>query len=128
MKIINAAGTAIIRDGKLIALKLKNSGGYGFPCGKVDPGETFEAAAIRETAEETGYNVSLTGPYFEEVDENNQRKCLTRIYLATAISKGERLHTHEGDVEEIPLEEIVNSKYRKFNENFLTWYKKLMDI
>lgn len=32
---------------------------WSFPKGKLDPGETFEQAAVRELAEETGYAVDL---------------------------------------------------------------------
>ena len=33
------------------------------PCGKVEEGETFEEAAIREVHEETGMDVRVTGLY-----------------------------------------------------------------
>jgi diadenosine hexaphosphate hydrolase (ATP-forming) len=36
-------------------------GGWSFPKGHVDTGETLEEAAIRETEEETGYIVQLDG-------------------------------------------------------------------
>ncbi len=37
------------------------TGKWEWPGGKVDPGEDFAAAAIRETKEETGLDVELTG-------------------------------------------------------------------
>jgi 8-oxo-dGTP diphosphatase len=37
-----------------------NSGTWEFPGGKLDPGETFDDALLREVAEETGLSVVLT--------------------------------------------------------------------
>jgi 8-oxo-dGTP pyrophosphatase MutT (NUDIX family) len=35
---------------------------WNWPAGHVDPGETLQQAAVRETKEETGFDVRLTGP------------------------------------------------------------------
>lgn len=45
------------------------AGLWEFPGGKVQPGETPEAAAIRECLEETGLAVTVTGLYPEHVQE-----------------------------------------------------------
>ncbi len=37
---------------------------WSFPGGAIEPGETPEVAAIRETLEETGYQVTLTSDVF----------------------------------------------------------------
>jgi 8-oxo-dGTP diphosphatase len=52
-------GVAIQRDGRVLAAR--RTGGWEFPGGKVEPGETPEAAAVREIAEELGCTVELTG-------------------------------------------------------------------
>lgn len=53
--LLNAAGEVL--------LVRENYGGYrwGFPGGRVDPGETPASAAVREAEEEAGVAVSLTG-------------------------------------------------------------------
>lgn len=59
---------AVIVDGEGRTLLIRRSkanknftGKWEWPGGKVDPGEDFAAAAIRETKEETGLDVELTG-------------------------------------------------------------------
>jgi len=58
-----AAGTLCWNDhaGKVRVLLVRPAGRaeYGFPKGKVDPGETVQEAAVRETREETGLEVTL---------------------------------------------------------------------
>ncbi len=49
-------------DGRFLLMQEKNDEqGWYLPAGRVDPGERFEAAAVRETLEETGVPVRLTG-------------------------------------------------------------------
>ena len=59
---------AVIVDEQGRALLIRRSeanknfiGKWEWPRGKVDPGEDFATAAIRETKEETGLDVELTG-------------------------------------------------------------------
>ena len=52
-------GVAILRDGRVLAAR--RTGGWEFPGGKVEPGESAEQAAVREIAEELGCVVELTG-------------------------------------------------------------------
>jgi phosphatase NudJ len=45
----------------LLVHESKHGGGWYLPAGLGEPGETFEAAACRETLEESGLVVALTG-------------------------------------------------------------------
>ena len=54
---IVSLGVMILKDGKVLMGKRKGSDGagdWGFPGGKIDHGETFEAAILREIGEEIG--------------------------------------------------------------------------
>jgi 8-oxo-dGTP diphosphatase len=55
----------IVRKGSDVLLMLRDGTGYkdgawGLPSGKVEPGETYAEAAVRELAEETGVHVETS--------------------------------------------------------------------
>ncbi|MFI9269602.1 NUDIX hydrolase [Kitasatospora sp. NPDC052896] len=54
------AAAIVIREGWVLMVRRRVSEGqlsWQFPAGKIEPGESPEEAAVRETAEETGLNV-----------------------------------------------------------------------
>jgi mutator protein MutT len=58
-------GAAIVRAGRVLAARRTDpahlAGGWEFPGGKVEPGESPEEAVVREIAEELGCTVEVTG-------------------------------------------------------------------
>lgn len=54
--------TVIHRDGKFLMVRERDQGRevINQPAGHVEPGETLQQAALRETLEETGWHVTLT--------------------------------------------------------------------
>ena len=58
-------GAAIVREGRVLAARRTRpsaaAGRWEFPGGKVEPGESPEAALVREIAEELGVTVAVTG-------------------------------------------------------------------
>ncbi len=53
----------VVRDGDrfLVLRETEHGQNWYLPAGRVEPGETFADAAIRETLEETGVPITLTG-------------------------------------------------------------------
>jgi 8-oxo-dGTP diphosphatase len=56
---IQAAGGVIVRDGQVALVHRPRYDDWSLPKGKLDPGETFEQAALREVLEETGLECAL---------------------------------------------------------------------
>ena len=58
-------GAAILAGGRVLAARRTSppeaAGRWEFPGGKVEPGETAEAALCREVAEELGCRIAVTG-------------------------------------------------------------------
>lgn len=62
MKTINVVAAVIVHDDKVFATQRgygEFAGGWEFPGGKVEPGETFQAALVREIREELETTVSV---------------------------------------------------------------------
>src|SRR3989338_887640 len=62
IKAIVVASVVMKQDGKYLLVQERQPKAYGlwnFPGGKVDVGESFEQAAIREAKEESGYDVEI---------------------------------------------------------------------
>ena len=56
------AGCVLEKDGKYLLVQEKKESAYGkwnLPAGRVDEGENFHEAAVREVFEETGFHVEI---------------------------------------------------------------------
>jgi 8-oxo-dGTP diphosphatase len=56
---IEAAGGVVVRDGQVAVIHRPKYDDWTLPKGKLDPGEDFEEAALREVREETGLRCEL---------------------------------------------------------------------
>ena len=56
---IRAAGGVVLRDGRVAVVHRPRYDDWSLPKGKLDPGEDWEQAALREVEEETGLRCRL---------------------------------------------------------------------
>jgi 8-oxo-dGTP diphosphatase len=84
---IEAAGGLVVRDGTVLLVHRPRYDDWTFPKGKLDPGESFEDAAIREVEEETGVRCSLGRELASTRYEVGGRPKLVRYWLMTPESE-----------------------------------------
>ena len=79
----------VVRQGDqyLLVHESKNGQPWYLPAGRVEPGETLTAAAIRETLEETGIPIRLTGLIRVEHTAYPGGARVRVIYLAEPVSE-----------------------------------------
>lgn len=56
---IRAAGGVVVRDGRVLVVHRPGHDDWSFPKGKLEAAESWEEAALREVAEETGLRCEL---------------------------------------------------------------------
>lgn len=84
---VHAAGGVMVRDGAVAIVHRPYRSDWSIPKGKLDPGESFEQAAVRELQEETGFTVELGDelPAVRYRDHRDRPK-LVRYWLMRATA------------------------------------------
>ncbi|MGZ9934916.1 NUDIX hydrolase [Streptomyces sp. NC-S4] len=70
------AAAVVVHEDRVLLVRRRVAEGnlsWQFPAGKVEPGEAWQAAAVRETKEETGLDVSVVGVLGERVHPSTGR-------------------------------------------------------
>src|SRR5687767_13247265 len=97
---VDAAGGLVVRDGEVCLVHRPRYDDWTLPKGKLDPGESFEEAALREVWEETGLRCRL-GSELEAAryDDRKGRPKLVR-YWAMEVADDEGFVPNE-EVDEV---------------------------
>lgn len=86
VRTVEAAGGVVERDGRIAVVHRPRYDDWSLPKGKLDRGERFEQAALREVEEETGLRCAL-GDELEPVryQDNRGRPKIVRYWRMTVL-------------------------------------------
>ncbi len=118
---VPAAGVLVVEDGRILLVKRRydpRAGAWCLPAGFMEAGEHPEASAVRETLEETGLRVRLTGLFgvYAGFDDPRVRAVLI---LYTAEREGGELVAGDDALEaaffplESPPEDLAFAAHRQ---------------
>jgi 8-oxo-dGTP diphosphatase len=95
------AAAIIISDGQVLMVRRREKEGqlsWQFPAGEVEPGETGEEAAVRETYEEVGLKVSAAELLGERIHPATGRRM---VYIACNVLDGTPYVADEEELAEV---------------------------
>jgi 8-oxo-dGTP diphosphatase len=83
---VHAAGGVIVRDGRIAVVHRPHREDWSLPKGKLEKGESFEEAAVREIREETGYEVTLGEPLTDvRYEDHKGRPKVVKYWLMSIV-------------------------------------------
>ncbi len=120
-------GAAIVHHGRVLVARRTHppaaAGGWEFPGGKVEPGETPEAAVVREVREELGCGVAVTGMLAGE--SPIRARYVLRVALAELTSGEPVPHEHDA-VRWLGPEELDDVAWLEADLPFLPELRKIL--
>lgn len=87
----------MVRDGEVAVVHRPRYGDWTLPKGKLDRGETFEQAALREVVEETGFTCALVRELGSSQYEDGKGRPKIVRYWEMAVTGGEFQENDEVD-------------------------------
>ena len=125
-----SAAVFVLHDGKVLLTRRSDNGNWTMPGGAHDPGESLSTTAVRETAEETGVKIRLTGlagiysdprhiVHYTSDDEVRQE--FTVVYRAAYVSGDPATSAETTHVEWIPVEDVLQLPMDRSQRQRLEW-------
>jgi 8-oxo-dGTP diphosphatase len=106
--LIEAAGGVLVRDGQVALVHRPRYDDWTLPKGKLDPGESFEEAAVREVHEETGIRARLVRELPTTNYEVQGRQKIVRYWLMEVDDDSPFVANDETDeLRWVPLDEAL---------------------
>lgn len=117
--------TVVVRDGRLLMVEERAQGKLVFnqPAGHLEPDESLSEAALRETREETGWEVKLTafiGAYQWKAEETD-RHYLRFAFAAEPLSHDTARELDEGIVQALWMTPAELQQQQARHRSPLVW-------
>jgi 8-oxo-dGTP diphosphatase len=123
-------GAAIVSAGRVLACERSTppeaAGRWEFPGGKVEPGETEEAALVRECAEELGVRVAVSARVGGDVSMAHGRAVL-RVYLARLVGAAPPRPLEHAALRWLTAEELGDVPWLPADRPIVTALRPLLD-
>ncbi|EOP54942.1 MULTISPECIES: NUDIX hydrolase [Bacillus] len=112
--ILNFSGGCVFNEaGEVLLQKRGDNGGWGFPGGAMEIGESAEETAIREIREETGYMVQVDEfigvytKYFHTYPNGDQVQTIGLFFKCSIIGGSKKIDGEETlDLQFFPLDQM----------------------
>ena len=106
---VRAAGGLVVRDGLVCLVHRPRYDDWSLPKGKLDPGEGFEQAALREVEEETGLRCRLRGelPEVRYTDARGRPKLVRYWVMDVVDDSGFSPNDEVDELRWVPLAEAA---------------------
>ncbi|NCO35754.1 MAG: hypothetical protein AUJ92_14720 [Armatimonadetes bacterium CG2_30_59_28] len=101
-----AAGGVVVRGGRVLVLRRPSKGEVRLPKGHIEPGESPDETALRETEEESGYGAadieSALGSQMVEFDHKGKHYIRTEHYFLMSLPDTPEVNTPRGEDQFLP--------------------------
>lgn len=115
--IVPSAGTFVRRADEVLLIERTDNGNWSMPGGALDPGGSIPGCAVRETLEETGIEVEVTGVSgiytdpghrIEYTSDGEVRGEFSVIFHARYVAGHPTPNSESRRVQWVPLSEVTN--------------------